>query len=126
MQGLSLILFGVCKAVDRLKDIVVCKSADEAKQASNDALKIVDFDQKSLSNYSEIENLAIIVQNMKEFLFVANTNVSYAVVREDMAKKIQECANEYMMDIKVLAQIKDDEELEKIALLGIDGVIILP
>lgn len=121
-----MILFGVCKAVDRLKDIVVCKSADEAKQASNDALKIVDFDQKSLSNYSEIENLAIIVQNMKEFLFVANTNVSYAVVREDMAKKIQECANEYMMDIKVLAQIKDDEELEKIALLGIDGVIILP
>lgn len=66
---------------------------------------------------------AVVVSNIKEAIYCNALNVDYLICDKKLAVKIQKIADNYMFDAKVLAIIEDSDEIEKMALNEIDGVI---
>jgi len=66
---------------------------------------------------------AVVVSSIKEAIYCNALNSKYIICDKKLAKSIQKIADNYMFDSKVLAIIEDSEEIEKIALNEIDGVI---
>lgn len=67
---------------------------------------------------------ASLVSSVKEALLLVNLNVRFLLCREiDFAKALQNLAEIYLFDAKILVCIQDEEEIEIIAKYGIDGVI---
>jgi len=64
---------------------------------------------------------AVDVVNITEALIASNLGATYIIVSEKNASSIQKVAETYLFDAKVVAI---SEDIEKIALLGIDGIII--
>lgn len=82
------------------------------------------------------DNLDIInhaVQNSVPFILGANTvteiiyassfGASYILIHKELAKTAQNIANNYLFDAKILVKIQEEEEIEEMAILGVDGVI---
>ena len=67
---------------------------------------------------------ASMIQNIKEALLLVNLGVKFLICEDlEMAKELQNLAENYLFDAKVLLCIKEEEEMLEIAKLGIDGVI---
>ena len=82
------------------------------------------------------DNLDIInhaVQNAVPFLLGASTvteiiyassfGASFILVHKELAKIAQNIANNYLFDAKILVKIEEEDEIEEMAILGVDGVI---
>ncbi len=67
---------------------------------------------------------AIVCQSAKDAIFANALKASYIITDPNNSKVIQEIATEYMFDAKILASISSDDDIESIANLGIDGVIL--
>ncbi|MEA2050984.1 MAG: hypothetical protein U9O56_09675 [Campylobacterota bacterium] len=82
---------------------------------------------KEIMSYSMNNNINYIVKitSIKEAIYANSMNASYLICKKNLAKTIQNIAENYLFDTKVLVQIKDEDEIEELALLGIDGVIYL-
>ena len=65
----------------------------------------------------------VVIKDIKEAVFCNSLNSSYIVCKADISKDIQDIAENYMFDPKVLEIINNDEQINKIAPKGIDGVI---
>lgn len=66
------------------------------------------------------------VHSAKEALIANGAKASFLIVNNtDLAKKIQNMAENYLFDAKVLVYIKHEEEIENIANQEIDGVLFL-
>ena len=66
---------------------------------------------------------ALNVHNLTEAIYASALGAKYIVVKEQIAKEVQELANEYLFDAKILVHIKEDPQIERFAKEGIDGVI---
>ncbi len=67
---------------------------------------------------------ASLVNSVKEALLLVNLNVRFLLCKEiDLAKTLQNLAETYLFDAKILLCIQEEEEIETIAKYGIDGVI---
>lgn len=66
---------------------------------------------------------ALHVKNIKELIFANVHGASYAIINKELATYAHKVATEYLFDLKVIVSIEDEEEIETLALLGIDGVI---
>lgn len=66
---------------------------------------------------------AIIVSSIKEAIYCNALEAKYIICDKKFAKSIQKIAENYMFDSKILAIIDNSEEIEKVALLEIDGVV---
>ena len=84
---------------------------------SEDNLDIIDH-----ANANQIE-FALDVNNITELIYASSLNAKYILVSREMAKTAQNIAENYLFDAKILVHISDNEEIEELALLGIDGVI---
>jgi hypothetical protein len=87
----------------------------------------VEFDETNLDiiNYLQ-ENaikFALKVDNITQITYASALNAAYIVVEPSLAKTAQKIAENYLFDAKILAHIEDEDEIEELALLGIDGVI---
>lgn len=93
------------------------------KTKSNSTL-VLNYN-KELCSYLNENNLgyAVIISSIKEAVYSNALNAKYLLVGKKNVKKIQDCAEHYMFDSKVLTVINSEDELEEIAILGIDGVI---
>jgi len=87
----------------------------------------VEFDETNLDIIDYLhENsikFALKVQNITQLTYASALNAAYIVVEPSLAKTAQKIAENYLFDAKILAHIEDEEEIEELALLGIDGVI---
>jgi len=93
---------------------------------AKDILLFNDLDKNiEIIKYSNINNLpyAIRVKDIKEAILSHNLNASYIVVLPEMAKDIQDIAQNYLFDTLVLVEIDNENKIEYYAKLGIDGVI---
>ena len=64
------------------------------------------------------------VKSINQALISSANNASFLVVSDMyLAKKLQDIANNYLFDAKIILRIKSDEELENAAISNIDGVI---
>lgn len=68
-------------------------------------------------------NSAIIISNIKEAIYCNALNTRYIICDKKLAKSVQKIADNYMFDSKILAIIETNDEIEKVALAEIDGVI---
>ncbi|MGB6329702.1 MAG: hypothetical protein WBF48_12325 [Halarcobacter sp.] len=66
---------------------------------------------------------AVIVTSITEAIYCNALNTRYIICDKKLAKAIQKVAENYMFDAKILAIIETNEEIEKVALSEIDGVI---
>ncbi len=66
---------------------------------------------------------AVIIRSLKEAIYANALEAKYIICSKKFAKKIQDIADNYMFDSKVLAIIQSDEEIEEIAKNQIDGII---
>lgn len=87
----------------------------------------LEYDEANLDIISYLNNnhirFALKVSNVTEVVYASALNAAYIVVTQKLAKTAQKLAENYLFDAKILAHIDDEEEIEELALLGIDGVI---
>ncbi len=68
-------------------------------------------------------NSAVIVSNIKEAIYANSLEARYIIVTKEQSQQIQKIATDYMFDSRILCIIENEDEIEDVALKGIDGVI---
>jgi len=68
-------------------------------------------------------NMALSVKDISQLMYASSLKARYIIVHKDMAKTAQNIAENYLFDAKILVRIEAENEIEEIALLGIDGVL---
>ncbi|WP_434581012.1 hypothetical protein MLC52_01740 [Sulfurimonas sp. NW15] len=87
----------------------------------------LEFEEKNLDiieylNQNSIK-FAFKVQNVTELIYASALGASYIHVEQKLAKTAQKIAENYLFDAKILVHIEKEEEIEEMALLGIDGAV---
>jgi len=87
----------------------------------------VEFSEENLNLINHITinsiTLAVEVKDVTQLIYASSLGASFIVIQKDLASIAQEIANNYLFDAKVLVKIDDEEEIEELAILGVDGVI---
>lgn len=102
----------------------------DIESISNTPPSSVIFIQYSKENLDIINHahqnavsFALSANNITEIVFASAFGASFIVVKKELAKTAQNIANNYLFDAKILVNIEDDDEIEELAVLGVDGVI---
>jgi|APCry1669189101_1035198.scaffolds.fasta_scaffold00817_7 hypothetical protein len=97
-----------------------------SKTPSNSTIYLT-FDENNLDIIDHLftHNIkfALHVKNVKELVYAHALGALYITVEKELAKNAQRVANDYLFDAKILAHIDDEDEIEELALNGVDGVI---
>ncbi len=91
------------------------------------SLIYIEFSENNLdiiehANSNSIE-FALDVNNIEELIYASALNAKYILVSREIAKTAQNIAENYLFDAKILVHITDNDEIEELALLGVDGVL---
>lgn len=89
----------------------------------------IDFKEENLdiishTNLNQIST-SLFVTSIQELIYASALNASFIIVPKELASLAKEIANEYLFDAKILVLIKEENEIEEFALLGVDGAIFL-
>jgi hypothetical protein len=88
----------------------------------------IEFSETNLDiiNHAFLNSMptAIEVKNITELLYASSFGASYIVVEKALAKTAQNVAENYLFDAKILVMIENEDEIEELALLGVDGIIL--
>ena len=78
-----------------------------------------------LIEYLQVNSIpfALYAATITEAIYASALKANYIVVDETIAKAVQDVANEYLFDAKILVRIDEDAKIEHFAKEGIDGVI---
>ncbi|DAB32132.1 MAG TPA: hypothetical protein CFH79_05545 [Sulfurospirillum sp. UBA11407] len=103
-------------------------SFEQIKNTPTNSTLLLNFQENDILNFIKDlkENsisFALEVQSIKELIFANNFGAKFILLEEFLAVDAQKIANEYLFDSKILVKINSEEEIEKLARLGIDGVI---
>ncbi|GHS87227.1 hypothetical protein FACS189487_02960 [Campylobacterota bacterium] len=117
-----MIFIGVNSAIDAEKEVIFVDSIDEIDRTKVGSLVVLDFRNGDLDFYANAPiALAVKVGSIRDFLFLSAAKVKYALAEMPLAIELQKTAENYLLDIKVLA-IADIDEIETIAKNSIDGI----
>jgi len=87
----------------------------------------LEFSEKNLDiiEYMQLNQIAfaLFVTNITELIYASALGASYIIIEKENAKTAQNIAENYLFDAKILVHIQHENEIEEMALLGIDGVI---
>ncbi|WP_187647256.1 hypothetical protein [Nitrosophilus labii] len=107
------------------KDFCKIETIEEIKNTPPNTTLFFRYDLELIKYcYDNDLSFAVAVDSIKEAIFANHFGAAYIVVKKDMAKKIQNVANEYLFDAKILVKIVFDWEIEIFAQKGIDGVYL--
>jgi hypothetical protein len=97
-----------------------------AKTPSNSTI-FLEYDENNLDIidhlFTNSIKFALHVNDIKELVYAHAMGALYITVEKDLAKNAQQVANDYLFDAKILVHIDDEDEIEDLALIGVDGVI---
>jgi len=116
--GSNYIKNSTLRAINSIEDI--------DKTTPNDILLLKEFKKPfDLAKYCQKNNLiyAIEAKNLLDSIYASALDAGFVIADFELAKQIQTLANEYLWDMKVLAKIKNEKELEIVAKAFIDGAI---
>lgn len=100
---------------------------DRAGIDSTPAKKIAlcPFDKELMEYCQKAEVVyAVKAASITEAVYANHFGAAFIVVSKERAKEIQEVAENYLFDAKILVPIRFEWEIERFARLGIDGVIL--
>jgi len=87
----------------------------------------LDFSENNLEIIKHATSNGVILAlgavNVTEIIYCASLGASFIVVPKELAKTAQNIANNYLLDAKILIHISEEDEIEELAILGIDGVV---
>ena len=91
------------------------------------SILFIDFSEKNFDiiEYMKLNDLdfALEVNSLKDAIFSEQLGAKYIITDTKLAKTIQDRAEYYLFDAKILCRIEDESEIEALAKEGIDGVI---
>jgi len=67
---------------------------------------------------------AIETNSIKEAIFANTFDAKYIITTKKLAKELTPIAQNYLFDTQILALISNDFEIEEMAKVGVDGVIL--
>lgn len=102
-------------------------SIDAIENTPPSSILYLEFSEKNLDIIEHLNKnsmtFALGVENITEIIYASSLNASYILVPRSLAKSAQNIANNYLFDAKILVHIDDEDEIEELAVLGVDGVI---
>jgi len=109
------------------ENFVKVKTLEDIKNTPNNSTLIFDYCDSSIDvfNFCKLNSIpyGVNINSIKELIFISNLNAKYAFADNiENAKLFQKIANEYLLDTKIIVYINNFDEIEKVAMLGIDGV----
>ncbi len=102
-------------------------NVDDIKHTPPASLLTLPFSEENLDiiyycNENQLR-FALSIHTLRELVYASALNASYIIVTQALAQMAQKLAQEYLFDAKILVKIDKDDEIEAMALLGVDGVI---
>ncbi|MCP4970799.1 MAG: hypothetical protein GY932_09435 [Arcobacter sp.] len=106
------------------EDISYIDSIWDIENSHPNATLIFNYDENLLTycNKNQLA-FAVIVKSIQEAIYANALDCKYLICEKKLAKQLQNIADNYMFDTKILSIIETEKEIEDIALLEIDGVI---
>jgi len=87
----------------------------------------LEFSEKNLDIIHHLNSNAIAfalgVQNITELIYANALDSSYIVVSQELVRDAQNIAESYLFDAKILLHSDDENDIEAMALLGVDGIL---
>lgn len=106
------------------EEICLINKISDIKNSKANSTLIFAYDKDLLSYCSKNSlSFGVIVNSILESIYSNALNAKYIICTKDIDKKIEEIAENYMFDSKVLTIIEDSKEIEEVAIKQIDGVI---
>ena len=105
------------------EDFFLIKEEKEIKKFSKPLLIEYNKELMEKLHRSEIE-FAVFIKTIPQAVFANYYQAKYLLVEKKIANKIQQIANEYLFDSKVLVKACFEWEIETYAQQGIDGIIL--
>ena len=68
-------------------------------------------------------NFALRVKDITSIIYASALGASFIIVPKQLAHDAQNIAQNYLFDAKIIVHIEDENEIEPLAIQGIDGVI---
>ena len=117
-------LFGFYDQLLQNPCLVYDKNLSNINQSPNNSLVLTEFDKTQLKAYFSYNEILIVkVSNELEFMLLHKGLVKFACCELNLALKLQQIADNYMSDTKVLAIVQDEQEIIKCIQHSLDGVI---
>ena len=103
------------------------QSVDAIENTPPSSTVFLSFDEKNLDIINHLRenqvSFALEVKNITEVLYASSLDASYILISKELASTVQNIANSYLFDAKILIMIDKEDELEEMAIVGVDGVI---
>ena len=80
-------------------------------------IDIIHYCKKNLISF------ALSIETIKELIFAENFDAKYIILNSNLAHSAQKIAEQYLFDAKILCRISSEDEIEPLAIEGIDGVL---
>ena len=100
---------------------------DAIKKTPPSSTILLEFSEENLDIIKYLNENAVTfvlcVENITQVIYASTLNAKYIIVDRELAKTAQSIAETYLFDAKILVRLEDEEEIEEMALLGVDGVI---
>ena len=91
------------------------------------SIVLVEFSEENLDIIEHITSnsitLAVEVTDIKQIIYASALGASFIIISKELAKTAQNLANNYLFDAKIIVNIESEEEIEELAILGVDGVV---
>jgi len=119
-----MILFGDPNIITN--NFIKISSLNDIKNISSNSIVSFKYDLEFMQYcHSNSIKFAVFIENIAEAVYANILEASYIIVEKLQAKKIQEIADNYMYDSKILVQIHSPDEIEWVALNSIDGAVYI-
>jgi len=102
-------------------------SREAIKNTPPSSTLFLEFSETNLDliNYAfkNSVSFALSINNVRELIYASSLNAKFIVVDKELAKTAQSIAENYLFDAKILVTLEDEDEIEEMAMLGLDGAI---
>jgi len=105
---------------------IFCKigSIQDIENTKPNSILVFKFDKNILAYCLNNHILtAPIIDNITQSVIANAMNAKYQICNKSISRQLQNLAENYIYDSKILAIISDEKEIEELAMQGIDGVI---
>ena len=103
------------------------QSIEAIQNSPSSSTLLLEFSEKNLDIIEHLRansiEFAIEVNNITDTMYASALEASFIIVETALASTVQNIANNYLFDAKILVLVEKEEDIEEIAILGVDGVI---